>query len=73
MSDFSLARVSFPERLKNLFARPMMQSELSETDHDAEDEMQDEKTFVLALLGRNSDACHSPSDLPFIARRYRGK
>jgi hypothetical protein len=51
----------------------MMRSELSETDHDVEDEMQDEKTFVRAMLDRNAEACHSPSDLPFIARRYRGK
>jgi hypothetical protein len=73
MTHFSLARISFPKRLKNLFAQPMMRSEPSETDYDAEDEMQDEKTFVLEMLDRNAEACHSPSDLPFIARRYRGK
>ncbi len=73
MTDFSLAHISFPERLKSLFARLMMRSELSETDHDAEDESKDEKTFVLAMLDRNAEACHSASDLPFIALRYRGK
>jgi hypothetical protein len=73
MTDFSLARIYFPERLKNLFAQLMMRSEPSETDYDAEDEMQDEKTFVLAMLDRNAEAFHNPSDLPFIARRYRGK
>ena len=51
----------------------MMRSEPSETDYDAEDEMQDEKTFVLAMLDRNAEACRSPSDLTCIARRYRGK
>lgn len=73
MTDFSLACISTPERFRSLFARPMMGPKLSETDHDAEDEVQEERAFLLEMLDRNADACHGPSDLPFIAGRYRGK
>jgi hypothetical protein len=72
MTDATLSQLPTAERSGDFFNRVSKWSGFLGLDRDSKDVARTEKDFVLAMLDRNPSACRHPSDLSFIARRYRG-